>query len=342
MLAMPGVDTENLLKSAIEYLDRLLGTTVHVDINPENKMTARLPVYLDRAYPISLWQPAGKSNCTGDCAGRRRHSVAGMKKDAKAIAGVLDAPVVFLLEKLASYERTRLVQEKVAFLVPGKQLYIPFLVINPDGYSSDIAVAENKKAKTGEPGDLCSLPPRSKNRVDSDIIFRRSPKRQRYSAMTVKRAAEELQEYELARRQGSYEKFIYFVAQGRDLWEKARAYLASPEKTSFYIEELPSGVELKGAGLAATERIPTDLARGREQVYAIANRSRKAFEKKVPASSIDYFGGNIEIQVWYYDPAVLSNTGAVDPLSLYLSLPSYQLDERTQQAKEDLLNKYVW
>lgn len=39
-------------------------------------------------------------------------------------------PVVYVTTTLASYERKRLVQQKVPFIVPGNQLYLPELAID--------------------------------------------------------------------------------------------------------------------------------------------------------------------------------------------------------------------
>jgi hypothetical protein len=39
-------------------------------------------------------------------------------------------PVVYVTGTLASYERKRLIEHKVAFLVPGNQLYLPDLGID--------------------------------------------------------------------------------------------------------------------------------------------------------------------------------------------------------------------
>ena len=52
------------------------------------------------------------------------------------------------------------------------------------------------------------------------------------------------------------------------------------------------------------------------------------------------FGEN-EIQVWKYNPKMLSTEGVVDKLSLYLSLKDNE-DERIQIELERLINEMSW
>jgi hypothetical protein len=49
----------------------------------------------------------------------------------------------------------------------------------------------------------------------------------------------------------------------------------------------------------------------------------------------------IELQVWRYDPEKLSADGAVDPLSLYLSLESID-DERISSSLSEMMERVPW
>ena len=51
--------------------------------------------------------------------------------------------------------------------------------------------------------------------------------------------------------------------------------------------------------------------------------------------------GEAGIEVWKYDPALLSGTGVVDKLSLYLLLKDYE-DERVQIELENMINDIIW
>jgi hypothetical protein len=57
----------------------------------------------------------------------------------------------------------------------------------------------------------------------------------------------------------------------------------------------------------------------------------------IPAQDPDV----LEVEVWSYDPGPLADQGAVDPLSLYLSLKDNK-DERVEAALEGMLGSLQW
>ena len=53
------------------------------------------------------------------------------QKLADSISRIKGMPCVFLFENLATYERNRLIVRGVHFIVSGKYVFLPFLLINP-------------------------------------------------------------------------------------------------------------------------------------------------------------------------------------------------------------------
>jgi hypothetical protein len=58
-------------------------------------------------------------------------------------------------------------------------------------------------------------------------------------------------------------------------------------------------------------------------------------------NSLDKKFGDNRIEVWLYNPIILSGNKNVDKLSLYLSL-KHEEDERIKGALEDLINEIQW
>ncbi|MDO6435752.1 hypothetical protein Q4E93_34375 [Flavitalea sp. BT771] len=333
------LEIENLQKSVLEYLERTLGAAVQMNSAEQSKKARLLPVYLDRSYRFFYGTIQGQTLTFAFATEPDVLTPGRLKKDAAAVANVLGYPVVFVLERLEAHHRTRLIQQKIAFLVPGKQLHIPFLVISLTDPEEKFRLPKLEKLRPAS--QVLLLYHLGKERLDSDN-YQTIAQKIGYSAMTVRRAAEELEAYQLARKEGKGEKFIRFAASGRELWDKALTYLASPVKISYAINQLPKDVMLKKAGITALSNY-TELALPAQSSYALYEVQRKAFEKKLQPFEIEYFGGgNIEIEIWNYDPGILSQGDSVDPLSLYLSISSYNQDERTLLAKEELINKYTW
>ena len=73
-----------------------------------------------------------------------------------------------------------------------------------------------------------------------------------------------------------------------------------------------------------------------KQCLAMPKKDFKALNVAVDKQ----FGQN-EIQVWKYNPQILSSTGVVDKLSLYLSLKDNE-DERIQIELERLISEMPW
>ena len=56
--------------------------------------------------------------------------------------------------------------------------------------------------------------------------------------------------------------------------------------------------------------------------------------------------GNYALEVWKYNPELIAkgitNKNNVDPLSLYISLKEGFIDERTDMALDQIIEKYIW
>jgi hypothetical protein len=63
--------------------------------------------------------------------------------------------------------------------------------------------------------------------------------------------------------------------------------------------------------------------------------------KRHPLPSLVDKYGDHKIEVWHYDPALLSQEEEVDRLSLYLTLAKAK-DERVIGALSDLINEMRW
>jgi DNA-binding MarR family transcriptional regulator len=333
------LDIEKEVKTVTEYLERVLGGPAQVNPAGGGNKAGLLPVYLDRSYRLHPGGIQGQPLIFAFPMEGIEITPARMKKDATAVAHVLGSPVVFVVERLASHQRTRLIQQRVAFIVPGKQLHIPFLVISLTDKEEKFRLPKQEKLRPAS--QVLLLYHLGKERLES-FNYQTIAERIGYSAMTVKRAVEELEAYDLARKEGKNEKFIRFTAVGRDLWDKSLPYFSSPVKIAYHINTLPHDVSFKKAGITALGEY-TMLDAGPVPVYALYDDDVRDFKNKLKPHEIEYFGGgNIGIEVWNYDPAILSIGEYIDPLSLYLSLPNYKLDERTQLAKEELLNNHAW
>ena len=110
-------------------------------------------------------------------------------------------------------------------------------------------------------------------------------------------------------------------------------FLVSPVEKIAFSDFLPSG-SLK-CGINALSEY-TLINEENSDMYAI-NRT-DMHQSDIPINK-EY--GLFRIEIWKYDPKLLSHTGTVDKLSLYLSLKDND-DERVQIELDNLLNDIQW
>jgi hypothetical protein len=230
-----------------------------------------------------------------------------------------------------------MVEQKVAFIVPGKQLYIPFLVMH---FTEKAERKAPKKVDKFRPVTQLMFLYHLQVHPLEHLNFGEIAQDIKYSNMSVSRAAEELQEFGLANITGKRNKQLVFVEKGKQLWDLAMPYLQSPVKIDFYINDLPDGIDGKTAGDNALAKY-TNLASGIQPVMAIGPDQQKKLEAAV-GFGIDYFDGLFHVEVWNYSPHILSETNIVDRLSLFLSKKFLPKDERLEISLEHLINDIKW
>ena len=95
------------------------------------------------------------------------------------------------------------------------------------------------------------------------------------------------------------------------------------------------------SGISALSHL-SSLADDRLPTFAMKEREIKAcFEQGRIHGCVDSSEADAQLEAWSYAPALLSERGAVDPLSLYLSLRNSP-DERVQSELADMMEELPW
>lgn len=239
---------------------------------------------------------------------------------------------IFVFSKIASYLFHRYTKNNIDIVIGNRQLFLPsiFLVVSrekPD---------QNKKAeKPPVLFQLAVLYHLEKENIDG-ITMQTLADKLKTSYATVNRGIRWMKEKGFVTLNGGKEKHIRFNYQGKDLWEKAKPYLETPIDFIVYAPDL--GITEKGLISEQNALAEYSLLNGGPCRIAISKEEYKKFMKK--DIYWDQFG-EAGIEVWKYDPAILSDTGVVDKLSLYLLLKDYE-DERVQIELENMINDIIW
>ncbi|ODU71580.1 MAG: hypothetical protein ABT05_00995, partial [Lautropia sp. SCN 66-9] len=259
-------------------------------------------------------------------------------KHIEIVRAATNATVAFAAPALSAHNRSRLIGQRVSFIVPGNQLYMP-----------DLAIDLREHFRAPRRRQVEGLSPAAQA-VLFDHILRRDlhatmpsllAERLRYSAMSVGRAFDNLVAAGLAEtsRHGK-ERHIHFKADGRQLLKQAATLLRSPVRSVKFVREHALHISLKLAGETALARM-TELAEPRTTTFAVAACDWKTMSKALDLTETEQDDANCRIETWAYDPAGLSDTDLVDPLSLYAQFRNHH-NERVAQAAEQLLERMHW
>lgn len=249
-------------------------------------------------------------------------------------------PVVFAASTLASYERKRLVQQKVPFVVPGNQLYLPDLGIDFREYFRQPPTTVTALTPATQAVFIAALL-RKEWQVDwqpAEVTLALG-----YTAMTRSRAVRELTAAGLvAAHHEGRTRMLRMKHPPAEAWEHAKPFLRSPVKRSVWVQEdLRARVpEAPLAGLSALA-FYSMLTEPPRPIYAVGATQWKAVEQAGVMTLRESRPDASLWQVWSYTPNLLTGSEAVDPLSLTLSLQDEQ-DERVQQALEELRGRFPW
>ena len=231
---------------------------------------------------------------------------------------------------LYSYNVSRLIVQKVNFVIPNKQMFIPSLLL--DLTIVNIANEESKN-DTITPLTQCLLLYHLETESLSGRTSYELADKLSVSYASINRALRWLVSKDLIKLEGVKTKTMQIDLSDRELWNKALPLLVSPIEQLYYTDALLDGQTISGVNALSSYTMLNEESR---QCCAVSKKDFKAL--KIIADK--QFGQN-EIQVWKYNPRMLSSTGVVDKLSLYLSLKDNE-DERIQIELERLINEMPW
>lgn len=239
--------------------------------------------------------------------------------------------VVFVFDNLLFYERERLIQRDVYFIVSGKYAFLPFLLINalePDTpYRSTSSLLPPAQFLLLWHLQKGSLNGKSMNEIVSMT---------RMSQPSVSRALMQLESCSLVHleKNPNRTKTVMFSDLGKALWDKAVSHLISPIIQTWYCNKLETAKWPKG-GISALSHYSL-LAPDLEETVVMTREQFKAERESI--DGLNRFDGDVIIEVWKYAPLVTD--GYVDKLSLFLTLKD-DTDPRVEKELENIMNQ-IW
>ena len=206
-------------------------------------------------------------------------------------------PCIIVLEDIPSYNIKRLIDQRVNFIIIGKQMFVPSLML------------DLRKVPTKDKDIKDQIPPLAQCMILYVLQIG-------YLTETISELTEQFGvSYSTANRAvrwlqskgfiftGRANKNIQFLFLGYELWDKALPHLISPIEKTIKTNSRPANALLSSCSVFSDDM----------KTCAIY----KDGSKNIPET----INGDYTIEVWKYNPMILSKDKKhVDSLSLYLSL----------------------
>ncbi len=338
---MNKLQINNTLKHLAEYISQVYKPCSVVGGWPVAK---DLPLYLQGGWEYQILQLDGHECLLMLDEHDQQDTALRLKKTLQKVSSHFKGPVIYGVRELASYNRKRLIDQGIAFVVPGKQLYLPFMALD---------LRENFAAE--QRGDVTKIGACAQQLILVRLFglwqehesAKALAEKLGVSNMTVSRAYRELSELGLAQviTVGRSNQLV-FDQDVDDLWKLAAPNLASPIKREVWINieqfEKHSGYFQLSAGEEALAHQGM-LGLPKERCYAIAAADWNSIKRRTGIKEQVRVDDAILIQLWRYDPSWITEYDkcieSVDRISLYLSLKN-QEDERIHIALEEMMQEF--
>lgn len=256
---------------------------------------------------------------------------------ANRLAELFKLPIVFLLNPAPAYERERLMQKDIFFVMSDKYANLPMLVAME-------RISQRAKTEALSPVAqyilLYHLQVENLEGLSAKEIAQLVP----YSYASVAFGLSRLDELSLAEKASvnSKSKAMHFKLSGRDLWDNAKPFLLNPVAKTIFCDGMNTDKELPVSGINALSHY-SSLNPDREKWLMTTMQDYREMSKNGTLIHPNEFDGNIILEIWKYPPVarLADSPRVVDRLSLALSLQTDR-DPRVENELEHMINDIQW
>lgn len=242
--------------------------------------------------------------------------------------------VILCLNEISYEQRKRLLENKIGYIIPYHQLYIPYIYIKIDQTKSTSLQIESFSPATQMiyiylmNSDHCQI---NINELRNKVGL---------SRMTINRALRELTYLNIISTTGNQTRKHNTRADKKTCWDRGNTYLKSPVKKTVWVKSKDIS-QLFFSGDTALSHL-TMLNDEVYTTYAVyKNNEDFDNEKVVDEKDIVDYQDLYKVEIWNYDPALfVDENNNVDIISLYSCLKDSQ-NERIQIELDDLIEEVI-
>lgn len=318
----------------LEFLKSIFGNNIMITTYEYPRNT---PAYIRDNYNLQLlsWD---EYRCVLLTPNSHSWRLPSLKKQFKNFCSLCTVPCALHLDGLTAQQRRNLVESKVPFIAEPQQVYLPFWGCFFYEKCAPAPLVEETMA----PGTqlvflyLYYYTVQNRNMNQTDLS-----KKLRLSKATCSRAIRDLTGSGIiAVKNEGTNHWIIPLFDKPEFLRKAYGRMKSPVKRVIYVKGQPSAPQFFQSGVKALSSISMVGAKEYDRGLAVSARtaSKIPTEHIISKREFEDFGGSA-VEVWSYDPGLLSDNGRVDDISLLLSLDN-DPDERIQMGLDEIREKH--
>jgi len=304
-----------------KYLHDTLG--IEVTLTNNNVVNRHLPFALSQRYSVFSSEIFGRKVCFA--IDNDTTTPFGYEKEALLIGKIAQVLVIIVIKNTNPVDTYRLIQKKIDFIVPGKRMFMPSLMIDLGGRYTNAEVSA-AIPPLAQAIILYQIQKGNLNGLDAKEIAEKFG----VTYLTTSRALKWIGE-KIAPLTKDGKKNVISFPNKNALLSAAKPFLRTPVIKRIDTDDDISKLNGVAAGETALEEYSMIVASG------ICKAVGKEFNNRVIP---DARGSNC-IEVWMYDPRILAENGTCDKMSLILSLLD-NTDERIHKEVEILKTELGW
>ena len=259
-----------------------------------------------------------------------------IEKDITQIKRLTNRDPVFVFNWLRLTQRENLIKNKISFVVPETQIFIPY----PPIYLTESEAREKTATDEFKKSTQVVFAYLLLNNVDN-INAHRLAERLGYSVPTMNRALNELVDKGLLIQNSNGTRKKYLIPNKRDYWEFGKKFLFNPVSGSYlFLKERVNMDDnrLYKSGDTALSEYSDDFDENsnHEKHYACHSKVFSEMHNNNYPKTIEFsMRSFVLLESLVYDPAFLSKDDKIDPVSLYAQYLDKH-DERVEMALDKI------
>ena len=324
-----------------EYIYELLGQEIKLNKLPDNTLN-KLPFLFRNNYEFYSTKISNRELIFLVLDKEDTFNAQQLRKQFEIIRSIFNKPVVIITDDITAVNRKRLIDYKISFISPGKQMFLTELLVDFQDLNKKEDFRKNIKLL---PSAQVFVLYHILHREDglSQYTFKELAEKFQYTQTGITKAVKNLKDLALIEITGTKEKNIVFEKDIPKLWKQAEGLFVNPVFKTVYTDKKTEN--LLHSNTTALEEY-TDMNPSIQEYFAIERPHFYELKKAKQFTNLNEENGNYALEVWKYNPEIIAKgitqKNNIDPLSLYLSLKDGFIDERIDMALDQIIKKYIW